>query len=96
MQHYLTLLQVNADKVTPQDLLGTLTLILNQLDHDKKATHDAEVKQGMATDLLQMLHKTLLQSGDQLYRSRLGRSELFEYRSYAVHWRWSFAALPLQ
>ena len=58
----------------PQDLLGTLTLILNQLDHDKEATHDAEVKQGMATDLLQMLHNTLLHPGNQLYRRRVGRS----------------------
>ena len=65
---------MNADEVTPQDLLGTITLILDQLDHDKEEKHDAEVKQGMATDLLQMLHKTLLQSGDQMYRSRLGRS----------------------
>jgi hypothetical protein len=58
----------------PQDLLEPLTLILNQLDHNEEAAHDEEVKQGMATILVMMLHKTMLQPGDQLYRAKIGRS----------------------
>jgi hypothetical protein len=61
-------------KTEPHDHLGSLTLLLNQLDHDEEATHDEEVEQGMATSLVMMLHKTMLQPGDQQYRGHIGRS----------------------
>lgn len=42
-----------------QQDLESLSMILNHLDHDDTETHDEEVKQGMASFLVKVLHNTL-------------------------------------
>lgn len=60
--------------------LESLTLILKYLDHGNEATHNEELKQGMATFLIQVLHKTLRRThpGDidslNVYRDHIGGS----------------------
>lgn len=56
-----------------QQDVETLTILLNHLDQSDETTHDKEVKQGVATYLIQQLHNALRRT-NTLYRDRLGRS----------------------
>jgi hypothetical protein len=64
-----------------QQDLGSLTLLLNHLDHYDEETHDEEVKQGLASFLVKVLHKTLRRTNpgesgwlDSVYRDHLGKT----------------------
>lgn len=64
-----------------QQDLESLTLLLNHLDHYDEETHDEEVKQGLASFLVKVLHKTLRRTNpgesgwlDSVYRDHLRRS----------------------